>query len=108
MNSGLGRAWRRRVMLISGAMVLATSASGIATAADDTTTPTAVGLPAARDSDLAQAVAARTAYGLVADPATVAALMASSADVGSAEVGIPMTRDEVTAVDIKRAQRLRC
>jgi hypothetical protein len=86
--------------VVTGVFVLATSASSIATAADTTTTPTAVGLPASTDPDLAQAVAARKAYGLVADAATVAALMASSADVGSAEVGIPMTRDEVTALDI--------
>ena len=92
-------AWRSRVMVVAGVLALATSAAGVA-AADTTSTAPAIGVPVSTGSEVAQAVAARKAYGLVADPATVEALMASSADVGSAEVGIPMTRDEVSAVDI--------
>ena len=99
MNPRLGPAWRTRALAVAGVLALATSAGGVA-AADTTSTATAVGVPVATGSNAAQAVAARKAYGLVADPATVAALMASSADVGSAEVGIPMTSDEVAAVDI--------
>jgi hypothetical protein len=54
-----------------------------------------------RPSQVAEWAAVRSAYGLSADPAAVAALAGSASDVGSAAWGIPATAGELASLGLE-------
>jgi hypothetical protein len=76
--------------LLAIAVVVCASSSGSPTTAR----------AAAPDPALVQARANRASLGLAADPTTVARLVGSRNDVGTAEWGIPMSAKEVAEVDL--------